>query len=324
MKAVVVTKPGGPEVLEIGEVQAPIAAADYVLVRVRAAGVNRADVLQREGRYPAPAGAPADILGIEFAGEVAEVGSGVTLWRPGQRVFGLAGGGGQAEYLLAHERTLLEIPPVLDWVQAGAVPEVFITAHDAMCGQVGLRPGERVLVHAAGSGVGLAAIQLARVLGAIPYGTSRTAEKLERAREFGLEDGCSLDELPQKTQTWTAGHGFDVVLDLVGGAYVTASVRVLARKGRLMLVAASAGSKAELEIAQVMSRRATIRGTVLRSRPLEEKIAATVAFGHEVLPLLAGRRVRPVVDSVFGLEQVAEAHRRVESNQTFGKVVLRL
>src|SRR5229473_956914 len=191
MRAAVITRPGGPEVLEIQDVETPEPIGDYVRVRVRASGLNRADLLQRAGGYPAPPGSPAHIPGLEFAGEVDTIGPLVRTWKPGQRVMGLAGGGAQAEYILAHEGLLVEIPQNLDFVQAAGVPEVFITAHDALFTQAGLQMGERVLIHAAGSGVGTAAIQLAHAAGASVFGTSRTPEKLERARALGLEVALS-------------------------------------------------------------------------------------------------------------------------------------
>src|SRR5437764_8039345 len=192
MQAVWITRPGGPEVLEIREVPQPEAIADQVLVRVRASALNRADLLQRQGRYPAPPGFPQEIPGLEFAGEVAEVGPQVKMWKTGQRVFGLVGGGGQAEYVVVHERLLAEIPKNLDWLAAAAIPEVFITAHDALWKQANLRPGETVLIHSVGSGVGLAAVQLVRAIQAVPYGTSCTADKLAPAKQLGLQDGIAV------------------------------------------------------------------------------------------------------------------------------------
>ncbi len=327
MKAVVIARPGGPEVLELRDVEQPRVTSDQVLIRVRASALNRADLLQREGRYPPPFGAPADVLGIEFAGEVVEAGPLVHMWRAGQRVFGLCGGGAHAEYLVAQERTLAEIPANLDWNEAAAVPEAFITAHDALR-QADLRASERVLIHAVGSGVGLAAVQLVRAFAAVPYGTSRTADKIERAREFGLEDGVlareSLEAIREAVQRWTGGRGVDIVLDLAGGPYVKASIESLAPKGRLMCIGTVAGGRAEIELRHVLSRRLNIRGTVLWSRALEEKIAATRAFAAEVVPLFARGSLRPVIDSEFPLERIREAHRRMEANTTFGKVVVRI
>src|SRR5882672_4424526 len=228
MKAVTITSFGGVEGLEIREVlDAPPATLDRVRVRVRAAGLNRADILQRLGRYPAPPGYPQDIPGIEFAGEVSEVGDEVRRWKVGDRVFGIIGGGGQAQYVTVPENHLAPVPTNLDWAEAAAVPEVFMTAHDALFTQCGLMIGERVLIHAAGSGVGTAAIQLVRVAGAFAYGTSRTADKLERAKEFGLTEsvvaGTDPMEIITAVNRWTNDAGVDVVHDLVGAAYFQAN-----------------------------------------------------------------------------------------------------
>lgn len=328
MRAAIITRPGGPEVLEVRDVPTPKPAADQVLVRVRAAGLNRADILQRRGHYPPPPGASQDIPGMEFAGEVAELGPEARQWQKGQRVFGIAAAGCYAEYLVAHERALAEIPPNLNWIEAGSIPEVFITAHDGLWKQAGLRPSETVLIHAVGSGVGIAAVQLARAMNAIPYGTSRTSDKLGRARELGMEDGVQLDAslaaLAPAVERWTAKRGVDVVLDCVGGPYVTASVKALAPHGRLILISQSAGPTAELDLRAVMPKRLTVRGTTLRMRPLEEKISATRAFAAEVVPLFARGVLRTIIDSEFPLDQVQAAHARLESNETFGKVVLKL
>src|SRR5882762_7672267 len=237
MKAVVITKPGGTEVLEIREVESPPSpTADRVRVRVRATALNRADILQRKGHYPPPPGAPRDIPGMEFAGEVDQVGPEVRSWEPGQRVFGICGGGAQADYLIVPANHLAPIPTNLGWAEAAAVPEVFITAHDALFTRARLQPGETVLVHAAGSGVGTAAIQLASAAGARAYGTSRTAEKLERAKAFGLEDSIAVGSDPnlfaEAVHKWTGGKGVDVVLDLVGGVYLEGNLNSLAVKGR--------------------------------------------------------------------------------------------
>jgi NADPH:quinone reductase-like Zn-dependent oxidoreductase len=266
------------------------------------------------------------VPGLEFAGEVAAVGASVTDWREGDRVFGITAGGAHAEYLCAHPGTLARIPDELDWVNAAAAPEAFITAFDALVTQGALRSGERVLVTAAGSGVGLAALQVARALHAVPYGTSRTASKLDRAREYGLEAGVTCADgaggLPEAVREWTRGAGVDLVLDLVGGPYVPAGIEALALRGRLMLVGLVAGRTVELALGDVLARRLTIRGTVLRGRPLSEKIAVTRGFVSHVVPMLADGRLRPVIETTFPLEQVREAHALLESNSTFGKVVL--
>ncbi|HEV2911767.1 MAG TPA: NAD(P)H-quinone oxidoreductase [Pyrinomonadaceae bacterium] len=327
MRAVRITSHGGPEVLEVAEVSRPAEAShDRVRVRVRAAGLNRADILQRMGRYPAPPGVVQDIPGLEFAGEIEQVGEEVRSWRVGQRVFGITAGGAQAEYIIVPQGALAEIPPHLDWAEAAAVPEVFITAHDALFTQAQLEMGERVLVHAAGSGVGTAATQLARAAGAVAYGTSRTPEKLERAREFGLEEGVAVGDRPalfaDAVREWTHGAGVNVVLDLVGGAYLAASLDALAPLGRLMLVGTTAGASAPLDFGTVMRKRLRITGTVLRSRNTEEKALATARFARHVVPLLASGRLRPVVDKIYSIDEVRAAHARLESNASFGKIVL--
>ncbi len=324
MKAAIITAAGGPEVLELREVAAPAPGPREILVKVVAAGLNRADMLQRAGKYPAPPGVPADIPGLEFAGEVAALGPEATRWRPGQRVFGIVGGGAHAQFLVTHEDTVAEIPAALPWNVAAAIPEVYITAHDALR-QAGVRPGESVLIHSVGSGVGIAAVQLARVMGAVPFGTSRTTDKIEQASAHGMKAGLVLkDDLTQLKEFAAAQtkRGFDVALDLVGGPYVGSTVPAMALHGRMMLIGTVAGGKAELPLGLVLSKRLTIKGTVLRARPLPEKIAVTQIFAAEVVPLFAAGKLCPVIDSEFPLSEVAEAHRRLSSNATFGKVVL--
>ncbi len=326
MRSIVITDPGPSSKLELVERPTPRPSPGEVLVRVRAVGVNRADLHQRRGRYPAPDGAPQDVPGLEFAGEVAEAGEGVTDWAPGARVFGITAGGAYAEYLTVHAGTLAPIPDVLDWVSAAAVPEAFITAFDALVTQGGLRSGERVLITAVGSGVGLAAIQVARAMGAVPYGTTRTPDKLERARQVGLADGLLTadgpDGIAAAMREWTRGAGADIVLDLLGGPYLPAAIDALSARGRLFLVGIIAGRRAELELGTILGKRLTIRGTILRSRSLAEKIAVTRAFSTHLIPLLEDGRIRPVVDAVLPLEQAGLAHELMESNGTFGKVVL--
>lgn len=329
MQALVITRPGGPEVLELRSTPVPEPAPGEALVRVRAAGLNRADLLQRQGRYPAPRGSVADVAGLEYAGEIAALGPGVEGWAVGERVFGVVGGGAHAEYVLVPAATMARVPGSLDWSAAGAVPEAFITAHDALTTQGGLRAGERVVVDAVGSGVGLAAVQVARALGARVFGTTRTPAKLDRARStVGLEDGTVLQdgpgELAGAVRAWAGGDGAELMVDLVGGDYVPAGLEALATRGRLVLVGLLAGRRASLDLGVVLSRRLTVRGTVLRSRPVEEKAAATAGFVADVVPQLAAGRMHPVVDSVFPLSDAPEAHARLESGETFGKVVLLL
>ncbi len=322
MKAVIITKPGGPEVLKVQEVETPEPFGDLVRVRVRASGVNRADVLQRAGGYPAPAGSPATIPGLEFAGEVDAVGPLVRAWKPGQRVMGLAGGGAQAEYILAHEGLLVEIPANLDFVQAAAVPEVFMTAHDALFTQAGLRMGERVLVHAAGSGVGTAAIQLARAVGATVFGTSRTPAKLERARELGLDFALPAQDFAAEVQRLTDGQGVQVALDFVGAAYLEQNMLALGNWGRLVILATLGGTQGNLDIGLLMGKRISVKGVTLRTRTLEEKLAVTRLFATSVLPLLASGKVRPIVERTYPLAEIGLAHAAMGANENFGKLVI--
>lgn len=327
MKAVVITKAGGVEVLEIRDVDSPPApTADRVRVKVQASALNRADVIQRKGWYPAPLGAPKDIPGLEFAGEVDEVGPEVYDWQRGDRVFGICGGGAHAEYVNVPANHLAKIPARLDWAQAAAVPEVFITAHDALFTQARLQPGETVLVHAAGSGVGTAALQLIRAVGAVAIGTSRTADKLERAKEYGLTYSIVVDAEPLKLvdtiKTWTIGRGVDVILDLVGAAYLETNLQAIARNGRMIQVGTTSGAKATLDFGLMMSKRLTLKGTVLRARSVEEKATATRLFAKHVVPLLDSEKVKPVIDRTYKLTEVRAAHLRMESNENFGKIVL--
>lgn len=324
MLAVVINRAGGPEVLEATWVAKPALSSSEVMVRVRASALNRADILQRKGRYPAPAGSPANIPGLEFAGEVESLGPSTQLWQTGDRVMGLVGGGAQSEYVAVHERTVMKIPPELGFEQAAAIPEAFITAHDALWTQAALRPSERVLIHAAGSGVGLAAIQLTRALHAIPFGTTRTADKLKRAKDYGLENGFVVSNAPNADdgKRWGTAGPFNVVVDLIGGAYTNASLHALAQKGRMMLIGTMAGARTELDLSIILAKRAQLIGTVLRARPIEEKIAVTSRFAAEVLPFFSRGILKPVIDSSFDLRDIRAAHERMESNQSFGKIVL--
>jgi len=322
MRAVVITKPGGPEVLEVQDVETPEPVGDQVRVRVHASGVNRADLLQRAGGYAAPPGSPEHIPGLEFAGEVDAVGSLVQAWKPGQRVMGLAGGGAQAEYILAHEGLLVEIPQNLDFVQAAAVPEVFMTAHDALFTQAGLQMGERVLIHAAGSGVGTAAIQLAHAAGASIFGTSRTPEKLERAKTLGLDVALSHQDFAATVNRLTDGNGVHVVLDFIGAAYIAQNLEALGMWGRIIFLATMGGAQANVNLGMLMGKRISMRGVTLRTRTLEEKLAVTRRFATHVLPLLASGKVQPVIEHVYPLHEVAAAHTVMGENRNFGKLVI--
>jgi putative PIG3 family NAD(P)H quinone oxidoreductase len=329
MRAVRIVSHEGEGRLEVCEVARPVACTDRVRVRVHAAGLNRADLLQKRGRYPAPPGAVADIPGLEFAGEVEQTGDEVKSWKVGQRVFGITAGGAQAEYVVVPESHLALIPDSLDFAEAAAVPEVFITAHDALFTQARLQAGERVLVHAVGSGVGTAAVQLARAAGAgAVYGTARTLEKVERAREFGMDEGVVVGSDPgafaEAVRAWTRGAGVNVLLDLVGASYLDANLDALGRRGHMILVGTLGGSTAALDYGRMMSKRLRLAGTMLRGRSTEEKAAATRRFAAHVVPLLADGRLRPVLDTTHALTQVSAAYERLESNETFGKVVIEI
>ena len=326
MRAIVIAQPGEPEVLALHDVPDPEPGRGEVRVRVHAAGVNRADLLQRRGAYPAPPGWPQDVPGLEYAGTVDRLGDGVTEWEVGARVMGIVGGGGYAEYVVVHEREAIPVPEALTLEQAAAIPEAFITAHDALFTQVGLPMGERLLIHAVGSGVGTAALQMAKAAGATVFGTSRTATKLERAAELGLDVGIdtSRDDFAGVVTERTGGAGADVILDLVGGPYTEGNLRSLARRGRMIVVGLTAGRRAEVDLGALLGKRLHVWGTSLRARPLEEKINVAQRFRAHVLPLLESGRVRAVVDGVYPLETAAEAHRLMERNANFGKLVLRI
>lgn len=325
MRAIVITRAGGPEVLEEQLRPRPEPGVGQVRVRVRGSALNRADILQRRGGYPAPAGAPADIAGLEYAGEVDAVGPGATLWKPGARVMGIVAGGGHAEQVCVHEREALPVPDDMSWEDASSIPEAFLTAYDALFRQMRLGIGDRLLIHAAASGVGTAAIQLAALAGATVIGTSRSGGKLERAAALGLHLAIdsSAGGWAERVEEATGGKGVTAVLDLVGGSYFADSLRVMAPRATLVLVGLTAGSRAEVSLDVVLRKRLTIVGTVLRSRPLEEKIALARDFSVAVLPALAERRVRPVVGRVFSFQEIREAHAFMESNESFGKLVLR-
>lgn len=303
--------------LRVVERPDPEPVADQVLVEVAGTGVNRADLLQRAGRHPAPPGWPSDVPGLEFAGTVVASGPDVRSLQPGARVCGILGGGGHATHVLTREWLCAPAPQEVGLDEAGGIPEVFITAHDAMLVQAGLRPGERVLIHGVGSGVGTAAVQLAKALGAHTVGTSRTAAKLERARDLGLDDPV------------LAGDGMadeigevDVVIDLVGGDYLDCDLAVAATKARIVVVGLLAGPKTTIDLGRLLRQRISVAGTVLRARPDHEKAAVTVRFVREVLPLFATKALRPVTERVLPLDEVSAAYGLMESNETFGKVIL--
>lgn len=322
MQAIVIPEFGGPEVLQLERVRAPRPGPRELLVRVAASGVNRADLLQRRGLYPPPPG-ESEVPGLEFAGVVEEVGGTVSRWRPGDRVMGIVGGGGYAERVVVDERVAVAVPEGMEMTVAGAIPEVYMTAYDAVFRQAGLKRRETLLIHAVGSGVGTAALQLASRAGARTIGTSRTAAKLERAAVEGLGVGLWGGEgWEAGVMDATGGRGADVILDLVGAPYLEGNQAAIAVGGRHVVVGVPGGSRAGIDLRRLMVRRARLYGTVLRTRGVEEKAALAAEFSDAVLPGFEDGSLRPVIDSVLPVMKAADAHQRMEENRNFGKIVL--
>ena len=292
----------------------PEAGRGEVLVRVRAAGLNGGDMMQRRGLYPAPPGSPADIPGMELAGEVVALGPGAERFAPGDRVMAVVGGGGQAELVTVHERQLMPVPQALDWPEAGGLPEVFVTAHDALFTQAGLRSGERLLVHGGAGGVGTAAIQLGRAIGARVSATVRRDELRPACAELGAS---------AIAPEGFAEHGpFDVILELVGAPNLGENLQALATGGRLAVIGVSAGATGELNLLALMGKRARIHGSTLRARPLEEKAITARRVEHEVLPLFETGALRVPVAETFPLSEAASAYERFMAGGKLGKIVL--
>ncbi len=318
MRAIVFTGAGGNEVVSLEEREDPELHGDEVLVAVRYAALNPADLAQRAGRYPAPPGAPADIPGIEVAGTVATCGPTARRFAPGDRVFGIVGGGGLADRVIVHERHVAAVPPVLDDVGAAAVPEAFVTAHDAVRSRADLRMGELLLVNGGNGGVGTAAIQIGAAAGARVLATVRAAELREQVESLGATVIAAEDAVERCRRE----GGADVVLELVGAPNLDSNLDALAVKGRIVIVGTGAGTEAPLDLRKLMARRANLMGTVLRARPLEEKALAVAAFAREVVPHLASGRIVPLVDRVFPAAEAAAAFDRLEAAGKLGKVLL--
>jgi NADPH2:quinone reductase len=324
VQAIVVNNPGGPEVLVFEERPLPDITASDLLIRVKAVGVNRADILQRKGLYPPPRGASPDVLGLEYAGVVEKIGTDVSLFKPGDRVFGLSGGGTYQDYIAMHERLVAPIPDALSFVEAAAIPEAFITAFDALVLQGGLTSGKTVLVSAAGSGVGLAVVQIAKSFGARVIGTSRTADKLARAKEFGLQESIVVSDGHFADQVNSTSGGADIIIELVAGSYVEEDLKCIKPKGRILVVGMVNGAKTNFPLGLLLAKRAHVIGTSLRGRPIEEKIFVTQAFIDEIIPRFKSGHLQPNVDKVFPLAKAGEAHAYMESDANFGKVILTL
>lgn len=326
MKAVFIDCFGSDLDLSLREVADPaVPKGEQVLVSVRTAGLNRADLLQARGLYPPPRGFSPNVPGLEFAGEIAAVGEQVLDWKIGDRVFGITAGEAQAEYLLTDRSLVAKIPDNLSFSQAAAIPEAFITAYDALVTQCGMVSGDTVLIHAIGSGVGLAGLQIAKANNCFVIGTSRTSDKIERCKDLGLDLGLITGDPPffsEKILNATAGTGSDIILDLVGAAYFEENIESLALRGRVILVGLTSGTRAEFDLSKVLRKRAMIIGTVLRARSTPEKAAATNSFVRDIIPHLISGVIRPDLDSVFSADDVVNAYKYLGSNKTFGKVVI--
>jgi NADPH:quinone reductase len=324
MQAIVITKPGGPEVLQLADVPDPVPQRGEVLVKIHATAVNRADLIQRAGHYPAPPGVPKDIPGMEFAGEIVSWGDAVSDWKKGDRVFGLVGGGSYAQYLVVHSRAISRIPENVSYEVAAAFPEAAITAYDAMVLQCALRAGETVLINGVTSGVGTMAIQIAHAIGARPLGTTRSDKKVDRLCEMGLPDVIIATDglFAEKVKALTNGAGVDVVLELIGGNYLKEDLQCVVNQGRIVIVGLLGGASTEVDLGTVLGKRLQIIGTTLRARPIEQKLAVMRAFDKSLVPLIAEGVLKAIVDKVYSLKEAAAAHEHVASNESFGKVVL--
>ena len=319
MRAIVLTEKGGPEVLRVTEVPDPEPGAEEVLVEVAATALNRADVLQRQGFYPQPGPAPEhEIPGLEVAGRIAGRGRRVTQWSEGDEVMALVAGGGYAERITVHERQAMPVPASVGLPDAAAIPEVFLTAWDALVVQGGLTSGRWALVHAGASGVGTAAIQLCKAIGAF-IAVTASAPKLDALRELGAD--IVIDRAQEE---WGLADQIDVVLDVVGGDYLARNLLSLRQKGTIVQVGLMGSATTEVNLGMFMMKRCSLVGTTLRARPIEEKVALTQRFAREMLPLFGTGALRPIIDARYPLEEAAEAHRRLESNATVGKVLLTL
>lgn len=325
MKAIVATEPGGPEKLAFVDVPRPVPGPGELLVRIHATALNRADLLQREGKYPPPPG-ESDIIGLEMAGEVAELGADANQFAVGDRVFGLLPGGGYAEYAVIPEGLAMPVPENLAMTEAAAVPETYLTAFQALHWIGRLSKGETVLIHAGASGVGTSAIQLAREAGARVLVTA-SAPKHDTCIALGAEVTIDYksEDFAERVKQETNGRGADVIVDFIGASYFDRNIRSLAMDGRLVMLAMLGGAKAdELNVARMFAKRATVVASTLRNRSLAYKQELTGDFVRRVLPLLTDGRVKPVIDDVLDWADVAEAHRRMGANETAGKLVLKV
>lgn len=323
MRAIEITEPGGPDVLALSTRPVPKPAAEDILIKVVAAGVNRPDALQRAGAYAPPPDA-SDLPGLECAGEVVAIGAGVSRWAVGDKVCALLPGGGYAEYVTTHQDHALPIPAGLSMVEAAALCETFFTVWTNVFERGGLEAGEVFLVHGGSSGIGTTAIQLANAMGARVFATAGNAEKCAKCIELGAELAINYNEedYVEVVKSATKGRGVDLILDMVGGSYIARNIRALALDGRLAMIAFLGGPKAEINFAQVMAKRITITGSTLRPRSVQDKAVIAEALREVVWPLIEAGKIAPVMDSIFPLESAVDAHRRIESSGHIGKIVL--
>jgi putative PIG3 family NAD(P)H quinone oxidoreductase len=323
MRAVIITSPGGPEVLEVADVPDPVPGEGEVVVDIAAAGVNRADLLQRQGFYPPPPGAP-EYPGLECAGRITALGTGVTGWREGDEVCALLAGGGYAERVAVPAGQLLPVPAGLALTDAAGLPEAACTVHANVFMLAGLAPGETLLVHGGASGIGTLAIQLAKARGARVACTAGSAARLARCRELGADLAISYrdGDFTSAVADFTGDEGADVILDIVGGPYLPQNVSALARGGRLVVIAVQGGGRGELDRAALMHTRASVLASTLRARPVDDKAAIVAAVRAQVWPLISSGQVSPVIDRVLPLADAAAAHRVLEEGSHVGKVIL--
>lgn len=323
MKAITIKEFGSPEVLSIQEIPKPTPKPQQLLIRVYATALNRADLLQRRGAYPPPPG-DSEILGLEIAGEVVELGREVKNFTVGQRVFGLVGGGGYAEYCVIDAQMAMLIPADWSYIEAAAVPESFFTANETVFVLGELQAGESILIHAAGSGVGTAAVQMAHYLGATVYCTAGSIEKIDRIISLGATAviNYKTQDFVSEIMNLTQQQGVDVIEDFIGAKYFAKNMSILKSRGRLIEVGLMGGSKSEIDLGLILTKRLQIKGSVLRPRSLEEKRAVTRRFQDRWLPVLISGKIKPIIHTVLSLDKVVEAHNLMESNQNFGKIVL--
>jgi putative PIG3 family NAD(P)H quinone oxidoreductase len=324
MRAITITAPGGPEALAIAEVPDPEPAAGEVVIDVAAAGVNRADLLQRQGLYPPPPGAPP-YPGMECSGRISLLGSDVTGWKVGDEVCALLAGGGYAERVAVPAGQVLPVPEGIGVIEAAALPEAACTVHSNVVSLAGLAPGETFLVHGGASGIGTMAIQLTRALGARVACTAGSAAKLDRCRELGADLAISYlsEDFVAAVSDFTGGAGADVILDIIGASYLQRNVMALATGGRLMVIGLQGGARAELDLNALLRKRARVHATTLRGRPVPEKAAVVIAVREQVWPLVESGQIRPVIETVLPLAEADQAHRLMEAGSHVGKILLR-